>query len=210
MKDDDVNRRRQSIRSNAQSPLAVSRREFLRLASAGAALAIAAALHFAAAQGPGLRRTSVAVVIAWTALFAVVTLPRVGDFRDAATLFSTSLANRPGSSRLHYDLALALDDAGDRVGAEAEYRRAAAIDPTDPEIRNNLGEILIRRGRPSEAIPEFLAALSARPAHRASLANLCNVLARGGDPASAEATCQRAAAAGVDVSGALRVIQERR
>ena len=55
MKDDDVNRRRQSIRSNAQSPLAVSRREFLRLASAGAAggLICGGWRAYAAADAPG-------------------------------------------------------------------------------------------------------------------------------------------------------------
>lgn len=182
----------------------------LYLASAGAALALAAGLDAALARGGVARSAALAAMAAWIALFALVTIPRVGDYRDATTLYSTSLANRPGSARLHYDLALALDEAGDLPAAEAEYIRAAAIDPTDPEIRNNLGEIRVRQDRPSEAVPEFTAALEAAPNHRASLANLCDVLARGGDPASADTICRRAAAAGVDVSGAMGVLGKRR
>ncbi|MEO5896140.1 MAG: tetratricopeptide repeat protein [Vicinamibacterales bacterium] len=45
--------------------------------------------------------------------------------------------------------------AGDFEGALAKYRDAVARRPEDAEAHSNLGQVLVRLGRPAEALPHF-------------------------------------------------------
>jgi Flp pilus assembly protein TadD len=44
---------------------------------------------------------------------------------------------------------------GDFATALAQLESAAAESPNDPEVRNNLGQLLVRQGRSADALPHF-------------------------------------------------------
>ena len=118
-----------------------------------------------------------AVVIAWAAMLGALAIDRVGDYRDAETLFKSSLANRPGSTRLHNNVGKALMDSGRWAEAEPWLRKAIDIDPANAEAHNNLALVLGNAGMPGSAVAELQAALLHRPGMPAALANLCIILA---------------------------------
>jgi Flp pilus assembly protein TadD len=60
-------------------------------------------------------------------------------YDDARHAFERALALRPGDFDATLGLAVALRGLGDADGAEALYRKAAAIDPARPEPEWNLG-----------------------------------------------------------------------
>lgn len=145
------------------------------------------------------RPLAVALLAVWTLAFVPITLDRAGDWRDAQTLFASSLRNRPGSTRLHNNLGLALLRDGRPVKAEAHLRRALAIDPTNAEAHNNLGLLLAGIGRPGSAAEEFRRALSIRPNLRSAWHNLCLLMVRLDRSEEAAPACARARALGVPV-----------
>lgn len=149
--------------------------------------------------GSWLQAASTALVLAWTLAFVPLVVERAGDFRDAETLFASSLRNRPGSTRLHNNLGLVLLHEGRPVEAEAHLRRALAIDPTNAEAHNNLGLLLAGIGRPGSAAEEFRHALSIRPNLRSAWHNLCLLMVRLGRSEQAAPVCARARALGVPV-----------
>lgn len=62
--------------------------------------------------------------------------------------------------------------AGRRDQAQAEYRRAAALDPNNWEALNNLAGLLLEAGKPLEALPLYQRVLAAFPEDRGVRANL--------------------------------------
>ena len=63
--------------------------------------------------------------------------------------------------------------AGDYATAVAQYRQAAERNPNDADALNNLGQTLVRIGKPAEALPHFQRAVSLYPsvwAYRFNLA----------------------------------------
>lgn len=147
-------------------------------------------------------RAFVVLCIAWCCSFLALTIERAGDYRSAETLFASSLRNRPGSTRLHNNLGLALLRGGRPAQAEAHLRRALEIDPTNAEAHNNLGILLGGIGRPASAAEEFLRALAIRPNMRAAVHNLCLLLMRLGHINEAAPVCEHARALGVPVQEA--------
>lgn len=71
----------------------------------------------------------------------------------------------PNPVVLHCDLAFMLEQQGDTAAAEAEYRRALAINPHYGKAYYKLGRLLSQAGRPEEAIGCFQEALKERPNH---------------------------------------------
>ncbi len=174
----------------------------LFLPSAGLALMLAGLLDaLASTRFP--RRLAfgacLALCVVWTGFFLAITADRAGDFRDAETLFASSLRNRPGSTRLHNNLGLALLHDHRPVEAEAHFRLALAIDPTNAEAHNNLGLLLAGIGRPGSAASEFAEALRIRPNMRAAAHNLCLLLLRTGHAEHADPACERARELGAPV-----------
>lgn len=172
----------------------------LLLPSAGLAAAIAAFLS--APSSEPRRRAAAILALLWTLAFLPLSFERARDWRDAKTLFASSLRNRPGSTRLHNNLGLVLLREGRPVEAEAHLRRALAMDPTNAEAHNNLGLLLAGIGRPGSAAEEFRRALVIRPTMRAAAHNLCLLLTRAGRPEDAGPVCARARALGVPVEDA--------
>ncbi len=177
----------------------------LLLPSAGMAMVLGGVLSLPSSCLPRLSRlqaASTALALAWTLAFVPLVVDRAGDYRDAETLFASSLRNRPGSTRLHNNLGLVLLHSGRPVEAEAHLRRSLAIDPTNAEAHNNLGLLLAGIGRPGSAADAFHRALSIRPNLRAAWHNLCLLMVRLDRSEEAAPACARARALGVPVQDA--------
>lgn len=140
------------------------------------------------------------VFVPFLAAFPFLTTDRIAEYRDAETLYSTSLRNRPGSTRLHNNLGLALLNKGEVERAEKHFRISLAIDPQNAEAHNNLALLLAGTGRPVEAVAEFQAALSIRPNMRSATHNLCLLLVRLKKDSLARPICERAKELGVPVA----------
>ncbi len=85
---------------------------------------------------------------------------RGGRAPDALREFDAALAIDAGFAEAHRGRALVLDLAFGRAEeAERSYRRALQLRPGFSEAHNDLGQLLARKGRWSEAIAEFDAAL---------------------------------------------------
>ncbi|WP_020648568.1 type IV pilus biogenesis/stability protein PilW [Solimonas variicoloris] len=56
----------------------------------------------------------------------------------------------------HSALAVIYQTRGDREAAEREFRKALALDGSDPTVKNNFGVFLCERGKPDEARRYFM------------------------------------------------------
>jgi tetratricopeptide (TPR) repeat protein len=180
----------------------------LYLPSAGIALSLAgcidlASLALARPSAGFATRLPAFAACAWIAAFVAGSAGRAADFRSGASLFSSSLANRPGSTRLHDNLGVALQAEGRLADAEREFRRALTIDPDNADAHNNLATVHQARGELRAAAAEYTEALRLRPGMLHAEANLCTLLVRAGDFESAAPWCDRAASRGADVAWAL-------
>ncbi len=86
-------------------------------------------------------------------------------YRDAETLYRTTLARNPTSWMSHNNLGVVLlNEPGRLPEAIAEFRAALQINPDDAEAHSNLGTALAKMpGGLPEAIEEFQAALRLQP-----------------------------------------------
>jgi protein O-GlcNAc transferase len=103
---------------------------------------------------------------------------------EGISLIRQAIELRPAFASAHLNLGLALEDAGDDVGAMAEYRRVIAIADHEPTSRINLGLILLRQGQAETALIELRRALPLAE-ERADLAAVGSGLRQAGDPAMA-------------------------
>ncbi|HXM76850.1 MAG TPA: protein kinase, partial [Thermoanaerobaculia bacterium] len=76
--------------------------------------------------------------------------------------------------------------------AAAAVERARQLAPGLPEVDTTLGELLLRTGKPSDAIAPFRRALSLQPNNYDALLGLARAYDGARDPVSAEATYRRA------------------
>lgn len=116
---------------------------------------------------------------------------------EALTLLRRAVELRPAFASAHLNLALALEDSGDDVGAIDHYRRVIALADHEPTSRINLGLILLRQGQRDTALIELRRALPLAE-ERADLAALGSGLRQAGDPQMA----MRALNAAVEASEA--------
>jgi Flp pilus assembly protein TadD len=87
-------------------------------------------------------------------------LAGLGRPADAVARAAAIAREHPEPGTVHYRVALALQAHGDLAAAEAEVRRALAIDPKQPEAHATLGQLLARAGRTGEARHHMLLAAS--------------------------------------------------
>ncbi|HEX9636119.1 MAG TPA: tetratricopeptide repeat protein, partial [Acidobacteriota bacterium] len=109
----------------------------------GAALVLAAALD----RLPSRLPATLAVAL----LFAALTVERNRTWADPVALWSDAALKAPGQSRPRHNLGLALEAAGDPVGAERELRAALRLDPDSILARINLARFLVEQGRHAAA-----------------------------------------------------------
>ncbi|HET9298970.1 MAG TPA: tetratricopeptide repeat protein, partial [Candidatus Polarisedimenticolaceae bacterium] len=77
---------------------------------------------------------------------AVRTMARTRDWRDDVTLTRSAVAVDPRSAPARYNLGVALKDAGDLAGAEAQWKEALRLRPDDAETLTQLGTAAAVRG----------------------------------------------------------------
>jgi tetratricopeptide (TPR) repeat protein len=122
---------------------------------------------------------------------------RAGDFAGSERAAREAAERNPLSARARFSIGAALEAGGRAAEAETEYRRVLDIDPRQPEAAANLAGILVRKGKPSDAIPILRLALEAYGRHKTCWQNLVVALATSGDLPSARAAADEAKRAGV-------------
>jgi len=122
----------------------------------------------------------------------------------------------PSRDRLRADglnqRALALIDAGDYAAAFASLESAVSADPWSGAVRNNLGLVHLKLGRPFEAAQEFQNAIRLLPRSSAPRSNLGILLEKAGLYPEAEAqllAALEAAPEDVEIIGALARLRVR-
>ena len=140
-----------------------------------------------------LRRAN-AIALALGLPLAAMTLHETEKYRDARTLYRTTLAHNPASwiawNNLGKEL---LGQPAERAEAIRCFERALALRPEYFEAENNLGLTLTQTGRAAEAIPHLQAAVRLKPASYQAPNNLGIALASSGRPAESLAAFARAA-----------------
>jgi Flp pilus assembly protein TadD len=118
----------------------------------------------------------------------VAALTALNRPEEAANLARQVTRGNPGNAQAWQMLGHALSDSGQADPAVDAYRQAATLQPTLPDIQNNLGTALRQGGRLEEAE----VALTEAPADPFALVNLSSVQKERGRFAEAEATLARA------------------
>lgn len=125
-----------------------------------------------------------------------------GEIRDARALARQSVGLDPRSPRCALVHASVLTRVGDTEAADLERRRGqdlglrqvaiaeaarlARVNPMEPDLRAEVGRLMLELGLPREAARWFEIALQIDPAHRASHQALAEIWARVGDERRAE------------------------
>ncbi len=94
------------------------------------------------------------------------------DWRDQLALFTATVRTSPRSASAHYNLGVALEDAGRAPEAMKEYEAALAIKPEDFRTHHNAGLLLAGAGRLEEAVPHLEIAWRIDPASPGAAASL--------------------------------------
>lgn len=108
-----------------------------------------------------------------------------GKPNEALERVNAAVALDSGSADVHRMMARVQSALGQRDSAEASYRVALSIDPTDSWSMNNLGLLLIDQGRYEEALPPLARAVELRPEAPAFANNLGVALERTGHAGAA-------------------------
>lgn len=96
-----------------------------------------------------------------------------GRFDEALHFYETALTLNPNDANAHYNIANALGHLGGNADTiENHYLRAVTLNPDDADAHNNLGVLLLREGRPLEAVRHFRAVLRIRPDDHIAATNL--------------------------------------
>jgi tetratricopeptide (TPR) repeat protein len=111
---------------------------------------------------PGHR---LAVVFGGIVLLLLVgaTSTRCGVYANDEILWRDNLARNPGAWLAHYNLGVALQQAGDTRAAMDQWEQTLRINPEYAEARYNLGLALAQRGRGAEAMAQWRQALKSQP-----------------------------------------------
>lgn len=130
---------------------------YYSLALLGPALGLA----FLLTRFPARSLQSVTLLV--IGVFGFLSLRQVGCWENSATLFTHAVAVNPNSYHIQYNLANALNDAGDTPGAISRYRQTLRLQPGYPEGHCNLGAALAQEGRADESADEYRQALRLNP-----------------------------------------------
>jgi hypothetical protein len=84
-------------------------------------------------------------------------------WRDPITFYSYILRFEPGTARVHNNIAMAYDEAGQDPMAATHYEQAIKIDDHYAQTRYNLARLLLKNGRKQEAVQHLKRALEINP-----------------------------------------------
>lgn len=125
-------------------------------------------------------------------LFAAGTFARNRDYRDAVSIWTTSVVAYPHSARAHSNLAQAWQEARRPTEANTHFARAVALDSRYVPARYNWGVALLEQNRTADAIVQLGVAVQLAPDHADALVNLGAALARADRAAEAVPHFERA------------------
>ncbi|HEX5041643.1 MAG TPA: tetratricopeptide repeat protein [Candidatus Polarisedimenticolaceae bacterium] len=111
---------------------------------------------------------------------AVRTVARTRDWKDDVSLARSAVAVDPRSGPARYNLGVALKDAGDLPGAEAQWRQALRLRPDDAETLTQLATAAAVRGDLMGAEELLRSALKIRPDLAMAARNLAVICERTG------------------------------
>ena len=121
-----------------------------------------------------------------------LTRRQCGMYRDAITLYETTLKKNPHCSIVENNLGKALFDIGRLPEAMDHYRKAISLNPGYVEANYNLGNALVQTGRSQEAIEYFRQSIKLAPQLPMAHNNLAVALLNTGNPREAIGHCQEA------------------
>ncbi len=107
--------------------------------------------------------TGKAIMLSLVSLLALLTWWQARMYRDAETLYTTTLERNPDCWLAHNNLSVVLLAKGEIDPAMAHSERALAIKPDDYQPHLSLGDALVRKRRFDEAIVHFQKALELKP-----------------------------------------------
>lgn len=159
-----------------------------------AALPLLALIAAALSQFFARRRRSAALVTSAALLLTLGTLTvlQAGIYRDAETLYRTTLDRNPTCWMAHHNLAMLLTESGEPAAALPHLEQALRIRPDYPQALSNLGDNLTRLGRAAEAVPPLERALQLQPRYPEAHNNLAIALMALDRPTEAIAHCESA------------------
>ena len=116
-----------------------------------------------------------------------------GRFDEASNLYLRALAVLPDNPKLLIGWGAILLDLRRPEEAEAAFRKAAVLDPENPEAQNNIGVVQNFKGAFLAGIPFFRRALQLAPDYVSASLNLGAALAKTGQAEEAIKVCRNAA-----------------
>jgi tetratricopeptide (TPR) repeat protein len=152
------------------SEIAAERRMYLPLAAV-VTLAVLLLWRF---------RVRYVILASVAVLFVVVTVRRNADYASDLSIWSDTVAKRPGNARARVNLGAALVGRGRLDEAEAQFGTAAQLRPRYADAQHNLGVLLAVRGETEHAIAHLREALRLEPGNERARANLARLLAQAG------------------------------
>ncbi|MBM4388962.1 MAG: tetratricopeptide repeat protein, partial [Deltaproteobacteria bacterium] len=117
---------------------------------------------------------------------------RTKDWRDDYSLYSSSLASRPGSARLHSHLSKIMIERKDLSGAKTHIMKSLEIYPESADSWNNLGAILLNEKEYDAAFEHLMKAVTINPLLGSAWNNLCGYYFIRSDFEKACDACERA------------------
>jgi protein O-mannosyl-transferase len=113
-------------------------------------------------------------------MLALLTWRQAGRYRDAGTLWQTTLARNPDCWMAHNNLGLLLMSQGRGEEAIGHYQQAIRLNPDYSDARNSLGIALANGGRLEEAAESFRQVIRIDPGDFKAMNNLGIALAAQG------------------------------
>lgn len=112
-----------------------------------------------------MRAAAAATAVAAVLALAVVARAQTGFWQSSLSLYHGSLARASDEEKwlAHYGLAIVHSELGDRARAAEHYQASIAGRPDWAGSRKNYAALLLKEGRPSDALAQFRAAVSLAP-----------------------------------------------
>ena len=128
------------------------------------------------------------------------------EYAAAVAPLSKAVELLPAQSRPRSLLAVAQERSGDQEGAARSFEGVLHLDPNDAAANHYLGELDLRRGKPTEAETRFRHALEIRPDAPEALQGLAQSLEAQNMPDAADAYRKYLAVAPGDAAARARLI----
>jgi tetratricopeptide (TPR) repeat protein len=135
----------------------------LYLSTAGLGLGFAALLASAEARSRTAYRIALGGGLAIIVVFSALTIARNRVWHDELTLWTETVQTSPSNPDAHFNLAVALRNAGDHTRSAEEFQAAWRLNPTMILDRFAAGVRSLQSGNAKAAIPDLLVTTIAAP-----------------------------------------------